>query len=287
MQPRGDQPQFAGPPGYAGPVPAVAVTRSRPWLVALAATGTLFVLILAVGNPTVTRKIFQHAAQSQGFGTRALQSFTTFGWDLSPAHDVDHLILAGVLADVAVLVVTLLLVALVTRGRGSFWQVFAASWTAVVVAVMIGAYVRPLLINSSTFAQGRSKAEFVFFSQFSPGAGELFAGLVAGLVVALVAALVALATRRTEMIEAHSPSAASVPGDAAPRREAWTAPPAPVPGRMANPSPWTGESDDRTMSFDRPIGDDAQQTRQLPSVGDDAEHTQAMPRTEPGEGGHA
>ena len=301
MQPRGDHPQstgaydrpepwpapgsgYAGRPGYAPPPPAVAVTRSRPWLIALAATGTLLVLIVAVGNPTVTRKIYEHAAQSQGFGTRVLQSFTAYGWDLSPAHDPDRLVLAGVIADVVVLALTLLLVALVTRGRGSFWQVFGATWLAVVVATMVGGYVRPLVLRSDFYAQGRSKAEFVFFSQFSPGPGPLFAALVFGLVAALVAALIAVRTRRTEVIEAPIASPAPVPDDTPPpRREAWTAPPAAVPGPMANPSPWTKDSEDRTISFDKPADDDAQQTRQLPTIGDNAQHTTAMPRVEPGE----
>lgn len=179
------------------------VTRARHWLIAAAATATMFVLIVGVGNPGVTRSIFDHNADRNGFGSAALQSFTAYAWDVTKlGNDQGRLYLAGVLVDVAVLVLVFLLVAAVAAGRGSFIQVFVGTWLSVIVATLVAGYVRPAVVDSTVLgATGQTKAMTVFFSASSPGASLLFASIVFGVVVALVAAVVAVATRREEGVD--------------------------------------------------------------------------------------
>jgi hypothetical protein len=294
MQPSDDQrrtewaPQSTGGyarPSYAPAPPAMSVTNARPWPIALAATATMLVLILAVDNSSLSDKIARHALDSNGFFSRALVALTAFRWDLGRlSPDPDRLYLGQLLADIAVLVLVLLLVAVVTRGRGSFWQVFVASWLAVIVASQIGTYVRSSVVKSDqVVAAGGDRPTVIFFSVYSPGAVTLFASIAFGLVVALVAGFVGVRTRRVEVVSAPAEptGAAAAPeaGEAPARREPWSAPPAAVPGPVSNPSPWTSDSsdaDDRTTQLppveQRPqhgFDDGEQHTTQLPPVDDD------------------
>ncbi len=285
MQPSDDQrtteraPQSGGRyarPGYAPAPPAVSVTNARPWLIALAAMGTMLVLILAVDNTSLSDSIDRHALESNGFFSRVLVALTAFRWDLGRlSPDPAHLYLGQLLADIAVLILVLLLVAVVTRGRGTFWQVFMATWVAVVAAGQVGTYVRSAVIDSSQLVPGENdRPTTIFFSAYSPGAVTLFASLVFGLVVALVAGVVGVRTRRTEVVSAPAVAAPETSGGPA-RREPWSAPPAAVPGPVSNPSPWTRDS----------APDDAERTTQLPPVeqlsrhayDDGEQHTTELP----------
>lgn len=236
------------------------VTKARSWLIAGAATAAMFVIILAVGNPSVTRSIVEHNADGHGFGSRALQSFTDYGWDVTKlGNDTGRFYLAGVLTDVAVLVLLFLLVAVLTAGRGSFLQIFFATWVSVIVATMIAGYLRPAVLDNRYLGTaGDSKAETVFFSSFSPGALPLFVSIVFGVVVALVAAIVGVTTRRHEPI-----TGSDAPAAASPERQPWAAKTA------------TGD-DERTTQMpavDQPGGASAspgsQHTVQLPPVEDE------------------
>ena len=287
MQPSDDQrtTEWASQPGAryarAADAPAVSVTNARPWPIAVAATLTMLVLILAVDNSSLSDSIDRHALESNGFFSRVLVALTAFRWDLGRlSPDPAHLYLGQLLSDVTVLVLVLLLVAVVTRGRGSFWQVFVATWAAVIAAGQVGTYVRSAVIDSNQLLPGENdRPTTIFFSAYSPGAVTLFASLAFGLVVALVAGSVGVRTRRTEVLSAPAAPAAGAPETSA-RREPWSAPPAGAPGPATNPTPWTKDSptdyDDRTTQLPpveqrgRHGADDGEQhTTELPPVDDD------------------
>ena len=179
-------------PAYAPAPPSVSVTNSRPWLIGLSAMATMLVLFLAIDNAAVSDKVVRHSLDSNGFFTRALVALTTFRWDLGRlSPDPGHLYLGQLLADLAVLVLVLLLVAAVTKGRGTFGQIFFGTWAATVTAGMIGTYVRPMVVSNEPSVPGANdRPTTIFFSVYSPGAATLFASALFGLAVALVAGLV-------------------------------------------------------------------------------------------------
>jgi hypothetical protein len=266
-------PSYARPP-YAPEPPAVSVTRARPWLVGLAATGTMLVIILALGNPPTTRALLRHSLG--GFGSRVLQSLSSFVWNFSQLDDPQHFYRANLVFDVVVLVLVLLLVTALAVGTGSFWRTFLSSWVAVIVAVLLAGYVRAALIDPLGTVPGGGIGETTFFSQYSPGPVLLFAAILAGVVAAVVAALVAVTTRKREVVTAPAPFPEATRDDdtsspttrtteatqttpatqatqsaPAERREPWSAPPAAgVPGPVTEPSPWsTTDEDDRTRAL--------------------------------------
>lgn len=273
------QPSY-GRPHYAPEPPAVSLTKARPWLVGLAASATMLVLIVAIGNPPVTRTILRHAFNA-GFGSRVFQSLSSFAWNFSSPSDDMHVYLANLIADIAVLLLVLLFVAALSSGSGSFWRTFLAVWVSVIAAVTLSGYVRAAIINPMGSAPDNNKAEEIFFSQYSTGPGQLFAALIFGVIAAIVAALVGVLTRRHQVVTADRPAVSPTPlaepqpPAAAQKREPWAAPPVAVPGPVADPSPWstTGDYDD-------------DHTTQLPAVNDThdyddgAEHTRALPRVE-------
>jgi hypothetical protein len=259
------------------------VTKARPWLIAAAATATMLVIIIAVDNPSVTRSIFEHNADAHGFGSRVLQSFTAYNWDVTKlTNDTGHFYLASLLTDIATLVLLFLLVAAVTIGRGSFLQVFVGTWVCVIVATMLAAYIRPAVLSSNYLGTtGTGKAETVFFSSFSPGPLPLFVSIVFGFVVALVAAFVGMLTRRDVAVVEPTAPATTVGPDATSepvRREPWTAPPA-TRTQAAPPAgerpPWADRpnaDEEHTTAMpavDEPGTSGDQHTRQLPPVEDD------------------
>ena len=295
MQPSYGRPQYAPEP------PALSVTRARPWLIGLAASATMLVFIVAIGNPPVTRAVFRHAVSSD-FGSRALQSLAYFAWDFGRLGDDMHLGWADLIFDLAVLALVLLLVAALSAGTGSFWRTFLAVWVSVIVAVLLCGYVRAAIIDPMGSAPGNSKAEVIFFSQYSPGPLLLFVAMLYGLVAALVAALVAVLTRRNVVVtadrpSAYAPTAEPEPAAAQHQRVPWSAPPAAVPGPVGDPSPWSktdaGAADDRTTQLPavgtsgQTSGQTAGQTAEQPAgqtagqpepTEDAAEHTRALPR---------
>ncbi len=151
MQPSYGRPQYAPEP------PAVSLTRARPWLVGLAASATMLLLILAIGNPPVTRAIYRHAV-SDDFGSRTLQSLGYFAWDFGRLDDDMHLGWANLVFDLAVLVLVLLLVAALSSGRGSFWRTFLAAWVSVIVAVLLSGYVRAAILEPDGDGAGRRQS---------------------------------------------------------------------------------------------------------------------------------
>ena len=186
----------------------VPVRAARPWRVASAAFLTLLALIAALGNQGVTNSIAHHAT-GRTFRDNIARSVTTYQWRVRPrgGHDfarewVSSLALVG-----TALVLTLLLVAVVARGKGGFWQAFIGTWMSVVVATLLGTYVAALVVDESKLGlPAASKANSVFFSPVFPASYALAAGLGVGFVVALVAGVTALASRRTKVLTAPAPS---------------------------------------------------------------------------------
>ncbi len=279
-------------PRYEAPPPAVSVRKARPAVIGLVAAATMLVLIGAIGNPPATRSLVDNI-DFDTFSGRLRASLSTFGWHLTDlGNDVGHLFLANVVMDLAVVVLVFVFVTVVAGGSGSFWRTFLGAWIAVLAASVIGGYVRSAVVDEKfTDPTLHNKAEAIFFSADSPGASLVFAGLVFGVFVAIVAGVVAIATRREEVITAATPSGSYPPYPPAPAaaetteqptaaaREPWSAPPAVVPGPVANPSPWstgTGEDDeDRTTqlpavdSTTHSADEDDDHTRQLPPVEDE------------------
>ena len=275
MQPSYGRPQYAPEP------PAVSLTRARPWLVGLAASATMLLLILAIGNPPVTRAIYRHAV-SDGFGSRTLQSLGYFAWDFGRLDDGMHLGWANLVFDLVVLVLVLLLVAALASRRGSFWRTLLAVWVSVIVAVLLSGYVRAAILDPMGTAPVGGKADVDLLLPVQPGSAAALRG------DALRPARgagggtrrrphppargrdgrAALAELRAGAV--HDDDAAATP---------WSAPPAAVPGPVAEPSPWS--TTDAEGEDDR--------TTQLPAVGstgagqqvdDGTEHTRALPRIE-------
>ena len=241
---------------FAAQQPVATVTRARPWLTALIAFISMLVIVAAAGNQWVTDAVGRHT-QADTLGNNFAQLVYSYAWRFNAPHgsDIDHFWVAGLAAAGTVLVLTLLLVAIVARGFGRFWQTLFATWFVVVVATELAAYVRAGIIDESTFQPGQSKAQSVLFSSFSPGPREVFAGLVAGLLVGLIAAITAVASRREVEVPAELPAPEPLTGPWRQDEQYQAPPPA-----MTNPSPWTGES--RTAE----TSDQSHSTAVLPNV---------------------
>jgi hypothetical protein len=193
----------------AEPMPAV-ITRVRTGLVVLAAVLTEIVVIAAIGNQWVTKHIADSIQQDQlrragsasaGFGTDFKTALLTYNWRFAPqSGDHQNVLLSQVLLILATVVISALLIAVVVRGPGSFGQAFFASWMAVVVATLLGAYLRGYV--NTIFRRSAAQA---MFGALGPNAFTFLAALMLGLIVGLVAGAVAMTTRRTVRLVAPAP----------------------------------------------------------------------------------
>ncbi len=295
--------------------PVAQVRAARPWWVAFSAFLMLLVLIAGLGNQWVSEAITRHIQRQRQFEEYAVRSDLTYTWRFTPSGSGSiadrlwgaHLALIG-----TALVLTFLLVAVLARGSGGFWQSLVAAWVAVVTSTLVGLYVFAAVFNTDAFAdQFGGRAQSIFFAGY-PGAA-LFAALGYGLVVGLVAGLVAVIARRTELVPArplgpqqHPGGGFAPPGGPPP----WGTPPpggpppgGPQPGGpppWGAPPPWSGGSgsgrDQPTTSYepvaqpmrdqpmpDQPMG--GQPTTELPRAdGDGGQQTTALPRAEGDDG---
>lgn len=223
---------------FAPQQPFATVTRARPWLTALIAFISMLVIVAAAGNQWVTDAVGRHT-QADTLGNHLARLVYSYAWRFNAPHgsDIDHFWVAGLAAVGTVLVLTLLLVAIVARGFGRFWQTLFATWFVVVVATEVAAYVRAAIIDESRLLPaGEGKAQAILFSTFSPGARDVLAGLVAGLLVGLVAAITAVASRHDVELPADTTAPEPLAGPWRQEEPYQTPPPA-----TTNPSPWTGE----------------------------------------------
>jgi hypothetical protein len=287
MQPTNDDPQRSEPatgwlpsdtgnwaaPSYASAASGATVTKARPWLTAIVSFVTLLILIAALGNQWVTDSIARHA-NAGTFGDHLAHSVNQYAWRFSAPSggDLGH-VWVGNLANVgAVLILTLLLVPVVCRGKGGFWQAFFGAWFTVVVATLLGTYARAAVVDMSKLPgyAGQGKPDQVLFSSISPGAATAFVALAFGLVVGLAAGVTAVMTRRTEVIAPQPVPTFGAPWtrDDEPD-QSWQAAPAPLPGPTVSPSPWSGSDTDRTP--------DAGGAPERPAADDSGEHTAVLP----------
>lgn len=189
-----DEPSGAGPP-YAGTPPA-AVPKARTGLLMLVAFLVELVLIAAGGNQWVTDKLLRANTDlgTVAFGLRNVA--LTFAWRFTPrGSDPEHFWLGGILLILTTLVLSVLLIAAVVRGPVTFGRAFIGTWMAVIVATMLGGFVRGLVLDLR-FSGGGGRAVQAFFGRTSPGSNVFLAGVGLGFVVALVVAALAPLTRR-------------------------------------------------------------------------------------------
>jgi hypothetical protein len=263
------QPPSWSSPGYPPPPPAATITTARPWLIAISAFLTLLVLIAAFGNQWVTDAINRHT-NTQRFGDNLVNSVRTYQWRFNPPKGGDFgrfwvgsLVLVG-----TALILTLLLVAIVSRGRGGFWQSFFGAWLSVVFATLVAAYVRDAVIDTNQLGLPpplNSKPNAIFFSPASPGPYAIAAGVGFGFVVGPIAGLTAVLTRRTEVVAAPETSTFDAPYPMArqPSEEPRTS--GPVPGPTSGPSPGSSGAPHPGSYGSEPYG--GERTRMLPNVG--------------------
>jgi hypothetical protein len=308
MQPTNDEPRRPEPttgwlpsdtgnwaaPGYAPSGSGATVTKARPWLTAIVSFVILLILIAALGNQWVTDSIARHA-NAGTFGDHMAHSVDQYAWRFSAPSggDLGHVWVANLANIGAVLILTLLLVPVVCRGKGGFWQAFFGAWFTVVVATLLGDYARAAVVDMSKLPgyAGQGKPDQILFSSISPGAATAFVALAFGLVVGLAAAITAVTTRRTEVIAPQPVPTFGAPWtrDDEPD-QSWQAAPAPPPGPTATPSPWSGSDTDRTpdtaSATERPVaGDSGEHTAVLPALDQPAQEQRWEQRSEPGSEG--
>ncbi|MGH8861236.1 MAG: hypothetical protein ACRDVG_08390 [Jatrophihabitantaceae bacterium] len=258
---------------------------ARSWLVGLTASGTMLVLIAVFDNQWVSTKVYRHVASGDSgpYARHILYSLVSYSWRVTRLGDnPDHLFVAQLIFDIAVLALVFLFVAALSRGHGSFVHIFLGTWIAVIAASVLAVYVKAAIVDTRAFGSGTDKGDFIFFANPFGGSELVTAAVIYGAVVALVAALVGAATRRSQVVPTAAPAAgapATPQGAARQPRAPWSAPPAPE----------HRDGDDGVTSSE----DDSDRTRQLPAVGSDSdpredtpgEQTTQLPRAEdPGNG---
>lgn len=285
MQPTTEDPPagssgWAGPT-YAPPIPAATVKKGRPWLVSLVSMLTMLVLIAALGNQWVSDAITRHFA-SNGNADEFARALNVYAWRFSPrgGHDFGRSWISSICLVVVVLVLTLLLVAAICRGTGSFFQAFFGAWTVVIVATLLGQYARAAVLDTKLYLGSGSadKTNAIFFSALSPGALQVLAGLGFGVVVGLAAGLTAVLSRRTDVVAPAVPPGYGAPPFGQPPDPYATAV---LPGPIASPSPWGGPSDadsDRNTTATTQLPH-ADWQRGAPDPSSDVQHTTELPRS--------
>lgn len=290
------QPSFSAEP-YGRPG-VVRVTRARSWLVALIAFLVMLVVVGGVGNPPVTRDLLRHTANAGPFKIGMLQAATALSWHFGDGGDYAFRAgWAGVLRAVAVLVLVFLLVAVVARGRGTFWQLLFGTWACVVVAVLLGSYVYSAIFNARAAGVSTdTRGTYVLFGQTTAGAPVLLAGLACGLVTGLIAAAVGAGSRQARWL---ADAAAGAPYPTQPEQpQSYDQPPqwgqsqwdAPAP--YAQPRPFESTPYQDRAGFDQPPPEQPGHTAVLPSVtpprqppwsrdpdAQDVQHTTQLPST--------
>lgn len=276
--PAGRAPAAGWPPGrYAGEfAPPRAdgplLRRSRAWLVVLIAFVVELVIIAGIGNPAVSDRIAESIGPDSGLGSNAARAALVYRWRVTAASgDTYHVWLAELALVGTVLVLTALLVWAAARGPAGFGRAFVGTWTAVVVATLVGMVVRGVVIDPGGYTPypgGRLNA--ALFGPLAPNGITCVAGLALGLVVALAAGLTAASARRTVGVVV----------------------PAPAPDAYAPGEPYPSEHTQELPRVDVPLRDEPGDTAALPRAGaaydpyrrpavDDGEHTTQFPRVPP------
>lgn len=246
------------PPAAAAPA-VVQQRRTRPGLVALVAVLIEIVAIAAADNQWVAQRVSDHNDVLGTTGNDLAFTLLTYQWRFSPrAGDVFHVLYGQWALIAVVLVLTALLVGLASSASARFAPVFFGSWAAVVAATCVGAIVRGAVVDSR-LAGGRTRFQFILFSNYGPSQYVVVAALVLGFVVAIGAAITALSAR-------HEPQAVPASGPVQlPRDDA--------PTTQLERRP----DDDATQQFRPPPRDPIEQFRSTPEPPPEPEPTQELP----------
>ena len=230
------------------------------WIV-LAALLTELVVIGAAANQWVTTRIFRQVYEGSGSdGVRDLkETLIVYNWRWTPqSGDTEHSWLGQILMILTVLVVSGLLIFAVLRGVATFGRVLLTCWMAVIVATMLGTWVRGLVTDVSGGPTHELRITKAVFGQLAPGPVVFFASLVLGLAVGLVAGIVAVATRRPAAPEVP-PSEAEPPPYVPPDPPPYYGGPPPATTRLPAVEPSTSPSraqpDQQTTRFPQPPDD--------------------------------
>ena len=137
----GDQSDTDEWDGRTGRYPA-PVPKARIGLLLLLAFFVEFLIIVGSGNQWVADKIAQSTpATYMAAGLRNVG--LVYSWRFTPrAHDTSHVWLAGLALIVTTIIVSLLLILAIIRGPITFGRAFFGTWMAVIVATILGGYVR-------------------------------------------------------------------------------------------------------------------------------------------------
>jgi hypothetical protein len=276
------EPHYANPPagspwGAPPPAAAAAARRARAGIVVLAAVLTELVLIGAGANQSVSERIVRNQTGHDLSAQLFEDSWLTYTWRWDPTEGRiwwSHAMLIVTLA-----VVSGLLVWCVARGAVSFVRTLFGTWMAVIVASLLGAFVRGLLDPFSKGAlPGSNAVTRAIFGPAGPNSEVVFGSFVLGLVVGLVAAVLAVTTARSAGVAPAAyepaafadygpPAAAVASGALPPWQDQHYGPPA----RPMTP-PFAHQPDQEPAE----PGADQQATTQLPSL--ESEGQQATTR---------
>lgn len=192
---QGDQQQHSDArPGRDGS--PVGPKRARTGLILLAAFLAELIVIAGVGNQYVTNKI-QRSSFNHSRSSGLAHVPEVYNWRFTPVpRDPYHLWLGSFGLIGTTILISLLLIFAVARGPVTFGRAFFGAWMAVIVATMLGGYVRALIVNLPT-QPGQGRLSRAFFSATAPGSLTFLAGLGLGLIVAVVVSIIAVTTRRS------------------------------------------------------------------------------------------
>ncbi len=236
----------------------------------LVAVLTELVLIGAGANQWVSERIVRNSFK-HGLSARLIEgSWLTYTWRWDPTEG--RIWWAHVLLIVTLAVVSGLLIWCVARGPVSFARTFFGTWMAVIVATLLGAFVRGLVEPNGHLPPGANAVTRAIFGPAGPNSEAVFGSFVLGLVVGLLAGLLAVTTSRPASagpapyepaaFADYGPPPAAVAGAALPP---WQDQHYGPPARPLTPPPAAAH-----RAEERAAGEDAQ-TTQLPSLEKGAE----------------
>lgn len=201
------QPGYGPPPGQPGysPPGARAPERGRPGLIILTAFLVQLVIVAAVGNTWVVRKVLNFRGDHDNLAGAIVGTPSVFAWRFTPLdHDTFRQYPAQLLGLAALFIVAALLTLAVVRGPITFGRALFGVWMAVIVGVLADGMVQRAIekdVGRFTGLGGRTAGVF-----YAGGGYEIPAGIGLGFVAGLVAALIAVVTRRPARLAGPVPA---------------------------------------------------------------------------------
>lgn len=234
-----DEPTLSSAPG-----------EGRTWLIVLSAVATELVIILATANQWLSDRIIDDLGSGSQGGQLLESSWLTYTWRFAPRAGQGDVWASEVALVLTLLLLSAWLIYAVVRGRVTFGRAFVGTWMAVLVASLVGAFVRGLIDPRSKYQLPQSnRLTRAVFSGFGPGQQVVVAAFFLGLVVALLAATVAVTTRESTLADSPPTGSGSYPdagtypaaGSAAyPATEPGPYPAPPTSYAPPPPPPWAG-----------------------------------------------